>query len=589
MEVDHQTTENSGDAISVQYSVVSPACSDSIVKQERIDAHWESLPKMHSKRAKFAAAVHDNKIYVFGGTTYMHENKVHSGKGYKTNLAEMYDPKTNTWTKLPRMIYSRSECSSAVVGDNIYVIGGDANSVSRKSEVFNTRTKTWNVLPEMPRSKRKHNSVAVGTKIYVFGGVKTNSMEVYDTVTNSWSVMEGKFDTLRYSFATATIGNKIYAIGGMRELRHNNASCYSRYLETMEVYDIEQDEWTVSKSMSNRRCGCSAVVVGSTIVVLGGLDEKGCVTSIESFDIAKQEWAGSCIAPSRVQRKLFSALMLREQNDLVVMGGRDESNYILGSVEKCSILGALENNSVIPSINQCTNIDPNEQRLCSSRLHIGKGAKRKSECVMSLSSQRSIQGSVSSTKRGSGDTNFPFKNSKIAKIFEGKLYSGHVESFDDEEGFFSVVYEDGDREELDFTELNLAMRHYKEEVLAKREVRDVTTNSNRVKLEEFNHVTESASELASQTVEPQGSKIVLGSELCRLQEMIGAKRREVCKLEEARFGEVQRGPVENRIERLKLCVLKDMEKDFFGNVQSGDYQERLKKLKSRLDNNPNSL
>ena len=280
--------------------------SDNHIKKEQIkEPYWESLTSMNIARSKFGSATHNNKIYIFCGK--FKRAARNSKKGVKCNKAEVYDPQANTWTDLPSMPTARINCSCTVVDDDIYIIGGELEnekSSTKKCMVFHTMTKKYSTIPPMKFCTDKHESIAVGKCIYVFGGYRAKgTTQIYDTETQKWTV-KSSMNIPRYSFTSAVIGNTIYAIGGMKDYaigKVKNVPKYHRYVETMEEYDIEADKWTISQQkMKNRRAGGSAVVIGgSTIKVIGGYDEKGIITAIESFDTLHQKWSGSYIIPSK--------------------------------------------------------------------------------------------------------------------------------------------------------------------------------------------------------------------------------------------------------------------------------------------------
>lgn len=47
---------------------------------------------------------------------------------------------------------------------------------------------------------------------------------------------------------------------------------------------------------------------------------------------------------------------------------------------------------------------------------------------------------------------------RVEKEFDGEMYAGEVTSYDPTEDWYKVVYEDGDREEIDVTELNAILK-----------------------------------------------------------------------------------------------------------------------------------
>ena len=384
-EADAEATvkSDSSNGLELAQDEKSHSTSERALKQEnRTEPCWENLPDMMYSRIKFVSATHGNQLYVFGGTICRKEQKQKVGR--KSNKVEMFDPQTNTWTELPNMPHAKSNCSCALVGDNIYVIGGeikDEKRASYDSEAYNIKTKTWSTLPPMNHARASHSSVAIGDLIYVFGGYRgKGSTEVYDTVAREWNV-RSRMNIHRYSFTSVVVNNKIYAIGGMKEFpsgMNRDTPQYHRYLETMEEYDIETNKWIflVNEKMGNRRAGCSAVVVGSTIKVLGGYDEKETVSSIESFDILQRKWSGCFIPPSKGPRKHFTTEVIGDS--LVVIGGVDDSNLsLLNSVERYSLPADPTINLSIPAINKLSNIDSNqvspEFPLDKKRKHLDTG------------------------------------------------------------------------------------------------------------------------------------------------------------------------------------------------------------------------
>lgn len=63
-----------------------------------------------------AVAVVEGKIYAIGGSDGY-------GRGYLAS-GEVYDVATNAWSSIPPMTTARSDAGCAVLGSDIYVIGG---------------------------------------------------------------------------------------------------------------------------------------------------------------------------------------------------------------------------------------------------------------------------------------------------------------------------------------------------------------------------------------------------------------------------------------------------------------------------------
>ena len=57
------------------------------------------------------------------------------------------------------------------------------------------------------------------------------------------------------------------------------------------MYDCKTGKITVLPSMLEKRWGCCAVITGNTIVVMGGMNEKGeRLKSVECFTMGGSKW-----------------------------------------------------------------------------------------------------------------------------------------------------------------------------------------------------------------------------------------------------------------------------------------------------------
>jgi hypothetical protein len=101
---------------------------------------------MNTPRSWFAAAVIGDSIYVAGG----------QGRDRFLKSAEVFDSKSNSWSYAPDMIHERSSCYGLVSNDKLWVIGGElirnqyGDRPERGSaEVYDPRIDSWNLIHEM--------------------------------------------------------------------------------------------------------------------------------------------------------------------------------------------------------------------------------------------------------------------------------------------------------------------------------------------------------------------------------------------------------------------------------------------------------
>lgn len=106
-------------------SCFSNAWSTNVSMNEAYDLAtntWQTRAPMPTPRSGTGVAVVDGKIHSLGGEAWIEE----LGGVYRAH--EVYDPKTNTWAKAPRMLTPRHGFAVAVIGRRIYAVSGVNNA-----------------------------------------------------------------------------------------------------------------------------------------------------------------------------------------------------------------------------------------------------------------------------------------------------------------------------------------------------------------------------------------------------------------------------------------------------------------------------
>lgn len=158
-------------------------------------------------------------------------------------------------------------------------------------EAFDPRSKRWMHLPSMPQNEcfryADKESLAVGTDLLVFGWeVSSYVIYRYSLLTNSWST--GKSMNMpRCLFASASYGEIAVLAGG--------CDSSGRILDTAEMYNYEDQTWSVLPGMNKRRKMCSGVFMDGKFYVIGGIgvgegNEPKVLTCGEEFDLKTRKW-----------------------------------------------------------------------------------------------------------------------------------------------------------------------------------------------------------------------------------------------------------------------------------------------------------
>lgn len=252
---------------------------------------WTTMAPAPSKRTEVAAAVLNGKIYVVGG--FNEPSLSNIAKLAVSNAVEVYDPQSDAWTAAAPLPVRLHHTATAVIGDRLYVIGGfttgflslwnPVNSAYRYDPAANT----WEDLPPMPTVRGALGVATIGGKLYAVGGIggqgNSDAVEVYDPLTDTWS-RKAPLPTPRDHLALAAAGDHLYAIGG----RVNGS--YANNLAVVEVYDPHGDAWQPAASLPTARSGIAAGVIGDTIYVVGGEAPEGTFNTNEAYSVSADRW-----------------------------------------------------------------------------------------------------------------------------------------------------------------------------------------------------------------------------------------------------------------------------------------------------------
>jgi len=272
---------------------------------ERKDLVWEEKAPVSVARHAFdGVEVLGGKIYFVGGS---------SGSGGQ-NIAERYDPTTNTWETLANMTVARSGVACAVLNEKLYAIGGVGLS---SVEVFDPSSGTWSAGIALPSEVKNGTAITVDGKIYLIGGKNSSNQNInqllcFDPSTSQWSA-KANMPTSRHGAKLVWLENRIWAIGGNIESPTNK----------VESYDPSTDTWRAEESLQIARMWPVAWVAEGRIYVGVGHDGSSKLNSIEVYDPTTKQWASAGNFPE--VKYLADAVVLN--NKAYVVAGRNGSTF----------------------------------------------------------------------------------------------------------------------------------------------------------------------------------------------------------------------------------------------------------------------
>jgi len=176
----------------------------------------------------------------------------------------------------------------------------------------------WTKKCRMPGPLYAFNAATLGNKIYAIGGRGEEERHdrytyIYDPVKDSWEVKKEPMFP-RSNHAVAALGNKIYVFGG------NDSAGKA------EAYDVDADIWKELAPIPSPRMhiNYSAAVCNGKIFLIGGLEKKAGPyydtdsNKNEMYDPSNNTWTEKAPLPSPRQ----TAAVMTFENKIYVISGK---------------------------------------------------------------------------------------------------------------------------------------------------------------------------------------------------------------------------------------------------------------------------
>ena len=161
----------------------------------------------------------------------------------------------------------REYMAAAGAGDKIIIAGGETavGVASNVIDMYDVKTGTWTVSHFSKLSGGFLFAASWGNKI-IFSNY--SNIEIYDVTTNAWSVADVQLSVTRGNIAMAVGGGKIFFAGGY--LGKYPSGIYN-FTDVVDIYDIATGTWMVGPPLSLPRI-CSVAGAAGNKVIFGGLD-----------------------------------------------------------------------------------------------------------------------------------------------------------------------------------------------------------------------------------------------------------------------------------------------------------------------------
>ena len=217
-------------------------------------------------------AVIGQKIYIIGG---QHSYPLEGGAiaAYPTNVTEAYDTQTGTWETKQPTIESANVVMANAVNGKIYAM------TYSYMDVYDPEADNWTRISALPQDVSYPScSCAIDDKIYVITDntaattIGEGNLHIYDTTTDAWSTGANLPTFYKQSLMVATTGEhapkQIYLVGGA--IRHLSPFGDFEAVNATFSYDPVSDSWSRAADMPTARHSAAVAIVADRIYALGG-------------------------------------------------------------------------------------------------------------------------------------------------------------------------------------------------------------------------------------------------------------------------------------------------------------------------------
>ncbi|XP_036728050.1 kelch-like protein 32 isoform X4 [Balaenoptera musculus] len=204
-------------------------------------ANWSELAPMPVGRSHHCVAVMGDFLFVAGG-----EVEHASGRTCAVRTACRYDPRSNSWAEIAPMKNCREHFVLGAMDEYLYAAGGrnELRQVLPTVERYCPKKNKWTFVQSFDRSLSCHAGYVADGLLWISGGVTNtaqyqNRLMVYEPNQNKW-ISRSPMLQRRVYHSMAAVQRKLYVLGG-NDLDYNNDRVLVRHID---AYDMDADQWT---------------------------------------------------------------------------------------------------------------------------------------------------------------------------------------------------------------------------------------------------------------------------------------------------------------------------------------------------------
>ena len=205
-------------------------------------------------------------------------------------MAELYDPNTGTFSPTGSMTTSRAFHTATLLSDGrVLIVGGGraawTGDVLDTAEIYDPRSGTFSATGAMPESRVFHTATLLADgRVLITGGSNGSEADIasavlYDPKTGAFAWTGAMADGRQYHTATLLNDGRVLVAGGGADYTNR------QFMATAEIYDPRTSLFTATGSMNEPRTyQAAALLTDGRVIVTGGYGQQAPLPSAELYD-----------------------------------------------------------------------------------------------------------------------------------------------------------------------------------------------------------------------------------------------------------------------------------------------------------------
>ena len=256
-----------------------------------------------------------------------------------TNVTDVYDPATNSFTRVGNMIRGRRFFSAVRLQDGrVLAIGGRYFNGSTEvglasAEIFDPATETWTSTGSMSVAREGFFAgLLTDGKVFVAGGRRLSpagnlsSAEIYDPATGQFTLVASMPQERSDLLGAVLPSGRVFVAGG-----YNSTN---GYMKSALIYDPALNSWTAPESQMNsvHYLGVTLLMTDGRVMIAGGWSPSLGVATIEIFDPTTNTFAAAAGLPSMGTGRGSLTGHVLDNGKVAIFGGSSGTGQLYSTV-----------------------------------------------------------------------------------------------------------------------------------------------------------------------------------------------------------------------------------------------------------------